>query len=159
MIESARVKVLIAASERYKSSINTMRAVEISSSSGSSLDTVSRLILIGRIMAAMPISSNIFIILLPITLPIKISVLPLMSDENDTASSGAPVPKAMIVRPIKSLLTLKFDATDDAPSMSQSAPLIKITKPTISKTICRSISIVFMIIAQIERLANKKTAF
>ncbi len=54
--------------------------------------------------------------LLPITLPSRMSVLPLIKEEKETASSGAPVPKAIIVRPIKSLLTLKFEATEEAPS-------------------------------------------
>ena len=143
---SAREKVLIVASERNRSSINTTRATEISSKSGNSLDTVSRLILIGRMIAAIPINNNILIILLPMTLPTRISVLPLMMDENDTANSGAPVPKATIVSPMRSLLTLKLDAADDAPSTNQSAPLIKMIKPIISNAICNIISIVIMII-------------
>ena len=79
--------------------------------------------------------------LLPITLPRRMSVLPLISDENETASSGAPVPNATIVRPIKSLLTLKLEATDEAPSTSQSAPLMRKMKPRMRNSICRNISI------------------
>lgn len=78
--------------------------------------------------------------LLPMTLPRRMSVLPLISDEKETASSGAPVPKATIVRPMRSLLTLKLEATDEAPSTSQSAPLIRKTKPMTSSKICRMIS-------------------
>ncbi len=62
-------------------------------------------------------------------------------DEIDTANSGAPVPNATMVRPISCLLTLKFDATEDAPSTSQSAPLISITNPNISSSICPNASI------------------
>ena len=123
-----------------------MRAVEINSRSGSSLETVSFLTLMGRMTAAMPINSNTLIILLPITLPIRMSVLPLIKDEKETASSGAPVPKATIVRPMRSLLTLKLEATDEAPSTSQSAPLISKTKPMIRIKTCSIISMMVMII-------------
>ena len=95
----------------------------------------------GRITAAIPIRSSTLMMLLPITLPTKISVLPLMSEEKETASSGAPVPKATMVRPINSLLTLKLEATEDAPSTNQSAPLISKTKPIMSNATCKIISI------------------
>ena len=140
---SAREKVLMMASDRLISSSNTMSAVEIRSRRGSSLETVSLLTLMGRIMAAIPIRSKTLIMLLPMTLPTKMSVLPLKSDEKDTASSGAPVPKATMVRPISSLLTLKFDAIDEAPSTSQSAPLIRKMKPTTRSVICKTISIFY----------------
>lgn len=78
--------------------------------------------------------------LLPMTLPTSISVLPLISEEKETASSGAPVPKATIVRPTRSLLTLKFDATEEAPSTKKSAPLISKTKPIARSSNCRIIS-------------------
>ena len=98
--------------------------------------------------AAMPIKRRTLMMLLPMTLPMRMSVLPLMSDEKETASSGAPVPKATMVRPTRSLLTLKLEATEDAPSTSQSAPLIRRTKPTTRSRICNTISIMVMIIAQ-----------
>ena len=85
--------------------------------------------------------------LLPMTLPIKMSVLPVMRELKETASSGAPVPKATMVRPTRSLLTLKLDATEEAPSTSQSAPLMRRTKPTTNSKICNAISIMLMIIA------------
>lgn len=104
-------------------------------SSGSSFEMVFLLILIGLIRAATPIKSRMLIILLPITLPRSISVLPPIMEVIETASSGAPVPKATIVRPTSCLETLKLEATLLAPSTSQSAPLINITKPpTRSKT-------------------------
>ena len=103
--------------------------------SGSSFEMVFLLILIGLMSAAMPIKSRMFKILLPMTLPRSMSVLPLTMEVIETASSGAPVPKATMVRPMSCLLILKFEATLDAPSTSQSAPLIKMTKPpTRSKT-------------------------
>lgn len=149
MIASAREKVLVMALERDVSRMRTIRAVEIRSKSGNSFDTVSFLTLMGRMTAAMPMSSSTLTMLLPMTLPIKISVLPPMSEEKDTASSGAPVPKATIVRPIRSLLTLKFEATDEAPSTSQSAPLIKSTKPIRSKIACKNNSMLMVIVPQI----------
>ena len=85
--------------------------------------------------------------LLPMTLPMRISVLLLMSDEKETASSGAPVPKATIVRPINSLLTLKLEAIDEAPLTSQSAPLISKMKPMIRIRVCKTIVIMVMIIS------------
>ena len=149
MIASAREKVLVMALERDVSRMRTIRAVEIRSKSGNSFDTVSFLTLMGRMTAAMPMSSSTLTMLLPMTLPIKISVLPPMSEEKDTASSGAPVPKATIVRPIRSLLTLKFEATDEAPSTSQSAPLIRSTKPIRSKIACKNNSMLMVILPQI----------
>ena len=149
MIASAREKVLVMALERDVSRMRTIRAVEIRSKSGNSFDTVSFLTLMGRMTAAMPTSSSTLTMLLPMTLPIKISVLPPMSEEKDTASSGAPVPKATIVRPIRSLLTLKFEATDEAPSTSQSAPLIRSTKPIRSKIACKNNSMLMVIVPQI----------
>lgn len=109
--------------------------VEIKSKSGSSLATVSFLMRMGWMTAAMPMRSKIFKMLLPMTLPRSISVVPFKRDETETASSGAPVPKAIIVRPIRSLDTLKCEAVEEAPSMSQSAPLMSRMKPTISKII------------------------
>ncbi len=91
--------------------------------------------------AAMPISNNILRILLPMILPSSMSVLPEISEETETASSGAPVPKATMVRPIRSLETLKLEAAEEAPSTSQSAPLIRKTKPTTSRIICKTMSI------------------
>ena len=149
MMASAREKVLVMALERDVSRMRTIRAVEIRSKSGNSFDTVSFLTLMGRMTAAMPMSSSTLTMLLPMTLPIKISVLPPMSEEKDTASSGAPVPKATIVRPMRSLLTLKFEATDEAPSTSQSAPLIKSTKPIRSKIACKNNSMLMFIVPQI----------
>ena len=85
--------------------------------------------------------------LLPMTLPSNISVLPLMRAEMETANSGAPVPKATMVRPTSCLLILQCEAIEEAPETSQSAPLIRRAKPTISRMICNAIYIMIMIIA------------
>ncbi len=128
-------------SVREVSRIRTIKAVEIRRRRGSSLETVSFLTRIGLIRAAIPIRRRTFTILLPITLPSKISVLPEIKEENETASSGAPVPKATIVSPIKSLEILKLEATEEAPSTSQSAPLIRKINPIMRIRICKMISI------------------
>ena len=143
---SAREKVFIMAPPRLTSRIRTMRAVEINSNNGNSFETVSFLTLKGLITAAMPTKRRTLMMLLPMTLPIRMSVLPLMRELKETASSGAPVPKATIVRPMRSFDTLKLDATEEAPSTSQSAPLINRIKPTMSNNICSTISIMVMII-------------
>ena len=128
--------MIFSASPEILSSKNkTTMAVEIKRSIGSSLAMVDFLMRIGFIRAAMPIRRRMFKILLPITLPISISVLPAIKDEMETASSGAPVPIATMVRPISCLETLKFEAMLEAPETSQSAPLMRKTKPTIKTTI------------------------
>lgn len=140
MMASAREKVLMTASDRLTSSSNIISAVDISRSRGSSFETVSLLTLIGWIIDAIPMSRRTLIMLLPKTLPTKISVLPFISEEKETASSGAPVPKATIVRPISSLLTLKFDAMEEAPSTKKSAPLMSKANPVIRSSVCKNIS-------------------
>lgn len=108
-------------------------------SRGSSFEIVFRLILMGLINAATPIKSKMLMILLPMTLPSSMSVLPSIMEVMETASSGAPVPKATMVRPINCLDILKLEATLEAPSTSQSAPLIKITKPPMRSKTCNNI--------------------
>ena len=141
MIASPREKMLASAPAIPISRNKTTIAVEIKSSNGSSLLIVDFLMPIGWMTAARPISSKILIILLPITLPRSMSVLPLISELIETANSGAPVPKATMVSPINCFDTLKCEATDEAPETSQSAPLIRRTKPTTRSVICNAISI------------------
>ena len=138
---SAREIVLASAFIRIVSRNRTIRMVEIRRSKGSSLLTVPFLMRMGRMRAPIPTRRRILVILLPMTLPRSMSVVPLISEEIETASSGAPVPKAMMVRPIKSLLTLKCEAVELAPSISQSAPLMRIINPITRSKICRAISI------------------
>ena len=120
---------------------STIRREEIRIQIGISLRTVSLRIMSGRITAARPKISSTFKIFEPITLPSTMSVCPDDNAFNEIASSGADVPNAIIVRPIKVFGTLKFDAVDDAPSTNQSAPLINRTNPAINNTICSAISI------------------
>ena len=147
MIASPREKVLASAPAIPISRKRTTIAVEMSRSRGSSLLIVLFLILMGWMSAAIPISRRMLIILLPMTLPRSISVLPFMSEVIDTASSGAPVPKATMVRPTNCFDTLKCEATDDEPDTSQSAPLMRRTKPTTSKNICNTISICLFLLS------------
>ena len=139
MRPSLRVSQFSSAPERVVSRNKKTRPSVVRSSNGSSLEIVFRLILIGLMMAATPMRRRILMMLLPITLPRSMSVLPLIMEVIETASSGAPVPKATMVRPISCLLTLKLDATLEAPSTSQSAPLIKMTKPPTNIKICNNI--------------------
>ena len=141
MMASLREMASTASPTKGMSRKSTMRAVEIRSNIGSSFLTVSLYTLIGQISAPTPMSSSTLMILLPMTLPRSMSVEPEARELMDTASSGALVPKATIVRPIRVLLTLKLVAMDDAPSTNQSAPLIKIIKPMISNATCKIISI------------------
>ena len=67
------------------------------------------------------------------TFPSTMSPLPLSNDFTLTANSGALVPKATMVRPIRILDTLKFSAIPLAPSTKKSAPFISTTKPIINK--------------------------
>ena len=146
MRASLREKTLVAASARVVSITRIMRAVEMRRSRGSSFDTVSFLTLMGRMRAATPMRRRTLMMLLPMTLPRRMSVLPLVSDEKETASSGAPVPKATMVRPMRSLLTLKLEATEEAPSTSQSAPLMRKTKPMMRTRSWRMISMTFILL-------------
>ena len=132
---------LVAALARDISRNNTTRAVEMSKRMGSSFLTVFLLTVIGQIRAPTPISSSILMILLPMTLPSSMSVEPEARELIETASSGALVPNATMVRPIRVLETLKLVAIDEAPLTSQSAPLMRMAKPIIRRAICRIISI------------------
>lgn len=91
--------------------------------------------------AAIPIKRRMFKILLPITFPSSMSVFPERIEERETANSGAPVPKAIIVRPINSLLTLKFEAVEEAPEIRTSAPLMRKIKPMIKRKLSKIMSI------------------
>lgn len=87
------------------------------------------------IKTATPSMSRPLVMLLPITFPNTISVLPTDRAFRETANSGALVPKATMVKPISILDTLKFWAVEEAPSTKMSAPLINRTKPIINKII------------------------
>src|SRR6056297_3653858 len=106
---------------------------------GNSLRTVVRLIAKGDSMAEKPITSAMLAILEPITLEMAIEPDPFMAAEILTANSGALVPKATTVNPIKSGETPKLDERPEAPSTSQSAPFTSNAMPMIKKTNCQII--------------------
>ena len=135
MRPSPRVMRLLLLPEMEASRKRKTSPMDVRRSKGSSLEIVLRLILIGLMRAATPMRSKMLIMLLPRTLPRSISVLPESIEEIETANSGAPVPKATMVRPITCLDTLKLDATLLAPSTSQSAPLIRMAKPKSNNSI------------------------
>ena len=92
--------------------------------------------------AEVPTTPKILNILLPTTFPKEIALLPANADVIDTAASGALVPNATMVNPTITVGILKLYATLLAPSTNISAPLIKSTKPIISKIICMISSMV-----------------
>ncbi len=145
MIASLREMPFVSPLAREMSRNRTTSAVEISKRIGISFLTVSFLTLIGQIKAPTPIKRSTFKILLPITLPSNMSVLPLIKELIEMASSGALVPKATIVRPIKSLETLKLVAIDEEPETSQSAPRMRNIKPKMRRMICNIISMFILI--------------
>ena len=73
-----------------------------------------------------------FIVLLPMMLPMAKPGLPLAHEKMLTTISGSEVPKATMVRPMMSGLNLARTPMLEAPSTSQLAPKIKATKPAMS---------------------------
>ena len=72
--------------------------------------------------------------LLPTTLPIAMSVLPSSTAPTDTATSGALVPKATMVRPTTSGEMPKDSASLDAPRTSSSAPATSAARPAMNSS-------------------------
>ena len=95
----------------------------------------------GCIIAQMPSTPRRLNIFEPVTLLRAISFAPLSAAEVLTASSGALVPIATIVRPMITPGTLKFFARAELPSTKKSAPLIRARKPTASRSIFKNSSI------------------
>ena len=81
-------------------------------------------------MDEMPRIKKTLEILLPSTLPMAISVLPLALATILTNSSGVEVPKATTVRPMTRSEMLNLLAIEEAPSTRKSAPLINRTNPS-----------------------------
>ena len=79
---------------------------------------------------AIPRIRRMFDMFEPIAFPIARSGLPLRTARMLTRSSGAEVPKAIIVSPITSVDMLNFLAIEDAPSTRRSAPLSNAINPT-----------------------------
>ena len=86
--------------------------------------------------AETPTTANILKILLPITLPKDIALVPANAEVIETAASGALVPNATIVKPTIIVGIFKLYATLLAPSTNTSAPLIKSTNPIMRKIAC-----------------------
>ena len=84
-------------------------------------------------MDEMPRIKKTLEILLPSTLPMAISVLPLALATMLTNSSGVEVPKATTVSPMTRSETLNFLEIAEAPSTSRSAPLMSKTNPSRKK--------------------------
>ena len=80
-------------------------------------------------MEATPKTNNILKIFEPMTFPKARSVLPRTALRIETTSSGEEEPKATTVRPITNGLILNLVEMEDAPSTSQSAPLIRMPNP------------------------------
>ena len=97
---------------------------------------------IGSTTAVTPTIINTLKMLLPTTLPIAISVLPLKEDMRLTMSSGAEVPNATIVKPITRSLTPHYLATAAEPSVRQLAPRRIYAIPPMRNRMSRMISII-----------------
>ena len=110
------------------------------STSGMSLVIMLRSIFIGANIAVMPIMARTLKMLLPTTLPIASSALPLMADTMLMTSSGADVPKATTVNPMTSSDTPHRFAMLEAPSVNMLAPTNMNANPAIRNTM---LSIIF----------------
>lgn len=86
----------------------------------------------GQMIAVTPTIANELKMLLPTTLPMARSACPLTAEITLTTNSGADVPKATIVKPMTKLETLNRRAISEAPSVSQSAPLMMSNRPTMN---------------------------
>ncbi len=97
----------------------------------------------GKIMEQIPRIPSRLKVFEPRTLLIAISLEPCKDAVVLTASSGALVPQATIVKPIIRDETLKFFARAALPSTKISAPLTSIKKPTIrNKTLIIIVGII-----------------
>jgi hypothetical protein len=90
-------------------------------------------ILRGDIRAESPRIKPILAILLPIIVPMAISLVSFIAANIHTAASGDDVPKATIVIPIIMGLIPKEEASLEEPLTSPSAPRYKIIRPNINK--------------------------
>ena len=110
---------------------------------GRSLRNKSRLQITGVTNIVVPNMASVLKILLPITFPNAISLLPFMADTVLTTNSGNEVPKATIVSPIIKVETLNLRATDEAPSVRKSAPFTTNISPRMNWIINVMVSIAF----------------
>ena len=89
---------------------------------GISRFSVLRVMAIGAKRAVQPTITRVLNVLLPTTLPMAMSALPLRAEDMLTVSSGAEVPKATMVSPMTMDGMWKRLATDAAPSVKPLAP-------------------------------------
>ena len=91
-----------------------------------------RLTSMGQMRELTPKMSKMFIVLLPMMLPMANPGLPFAQANTLTIISGREVPKATMVKPMMSGDSLARMPTLVAPLTSQLAPKIRATKPTMS---------------------------
>ena len=96
---------------------------------GTSWRTIWALTTNGVIRAESPRMNSTLTMLLPITLPIAMSVRPSSAAPTETAISGALVPNATMVSPTTSGEMPKESASREAPRTSNSAPAIRASNP------------------------------
>ena len=89
----------------------------------------------GLIVAVQPSTRNILKILLPMTLPSAMPVLPFSAAVTEVASSGSDVPAATMVRPITASLTPSPAAMPEAPATKRSPPYISPARPPMIQSV------------------------
>ena len=97
---------------------------------GTSFLVVALLTIKGEMIAHMPITIPMLLMLLPTTLPKIRSVCKPTAAATLAASSGVDVPYATIVKPITIWLILSFLAMDTPPLTNQFPPKHSIARPT-----------------------------
>ena len=138
--------ILIVELFSFVSKNNTVSIAVINMCNGNSFFIVFLFTVRFLIITATPKIRRLFVMLLPTTFPNTISELPSDKAFREIANSGALVPKATIVSPIKTFDTLKLVAVDEEPSIKISAPLIKRIKPIINSNIDNIICHLLLII-------------
>lgn len=115
-------RIFSGALSRNTSLAQISKTIEESMQSGISFLSVLRVMTIGANKAVQPTIINVLKMLLPTTLPMAISALPLRAEDTLTVSSGAEVPNATMVSPITMGGMRKRLATEAAPSVNPLAP-------------------------------------
>ena len=132
---STLFRIFSGALSRKTSLAQTNRTTEDRMQSGISFLSVFRVMTIGANKAVQPTIISVLNILLPTTLPMAMSALPLRAEDTLTVSSGAEVPNATIVSPITMEGIRRRLATEAAPSVSPLAPRRMIINPPIRNSI------------------------
>ena len=132
---STLFRIFSGALSRKTSLAQTNRTTEDRMQSGISFLSVFRVMTIGANKAVQPTIISVLNILLPTTLPMAMSALPLRAEDTLTVSSGAEVPNATIVSPITMEGIRRRLATEAAPSVSPLAPRRMRINPPIRNSI------------------------